>query len=718
MIRKQKNIRALLSLCLLAGLLGGGLPARARQAGGASLTIQEAGEQDAAQVYKNLLQRGRGDALPGLFERIFGDAAEEAAAALDDDSEQLLQSVAGGAGRRAEESLEAQIRERGERPGARPVVEPRAKPKRAPTAGPKGRPAAKSKQAGFRGLPKSDWRQLAFGFRPLPQPQDERPEIKMTETDTGVHATGSDKKSFETKDAKGTRTQQVETRYIKDGKTFGVEINNTQIIEAVSKADGKNFRQELSMVWGAEVAACPDPNGVSAGTGTAKVVSKTAFTEGGETVTLTSEFDLQAKLTGRVSDEAVLTHYDLQLDAYATNTGYEDALRRNVIKEIKIKDGRYGIHYDIRGNTIEVSDGKYGGQRTPAKMGKAEARKLTPMSDAETTLIGSAIGPMVPSIWNSANEMYQSAQKNWRNYGCVEVVCKAPKLTLEPGEQVEIRAETVHLAEGGKVNAQLSAEAYQGSATPESQRGAPAATFTFTQEGEGASSFYVESISRRGIGKGDVEFHLKKEKEAAEGGVWTGTITAERKQREEREKRSGANLAENGGYVETATSVRIKLTGRRDASVDATNAYLGLVTGRQEQVDYEYDRYKIDEGYCGANAVPYKGPKEITRTSRTIADFNQEARVYVEAGGTDGSITFSLPEAEGRTVHAYVHKSPCAEHDRANTNEAIDEGVATVGGSFSFSFPVDPAQKSIRGSINVREDDGGITTYTWELTRG
>ena len=207
------------------------------------------------------------------------------------------------------------------------------------------------------------------------------------------------------------------------------------------------------------------------------------------------------------------------------------------------------------------------------------------------------------------------------------------------------------------------------------------------------------------------------EEEAAEVGAWVGTITAERKQREEREKRSGSNLAENGGYMETTTRVQLRLTGRLDRTVEATNAHIALSSGEQVHVDYEYDRYKVDEGYCGPEAVPYKGPKEITRTSTTTAALDKETRVYVEVGGTAGSVTFSLPEATGRTVHAYVHKSPCAEHDRANTNEAIDEDVATAGGSFSFSFPVDPAQKRISGSITVREEDGGTTTYTWELTR-
>lgn len=120
--------------------------------------------------------------------------------------------------------------------------------------------------------------------------QDEKLDIRMTETDKEIHAGGSDKKSFETKDARGTRTEKAETRYIKDGKTFGVEVKNTQVIEAVSKADGKSFRKELSMAWGAQVAACPDAGGLSAGSGIARVVSKTVYTEGGQTVTMTSEF--------------------------------------------------------------------------------------------------------------------------------------------------------------------------------------------------------------------------------------------------------------------------------------------------------------------------------------------------------------------------------------------------------------------------------------------
>jgi hypothetical protein len=704
-----KTNKTLVSLWLLASIFSQVISLCAQQTDQTTAVRAEISENP-EQIFKNLLQTGRASEFSVLLERIFGSETKAATDALDENAERFFLEVSRAANEKAESRLETEINERKEKRSSNTIVAPGGK------TNPKTnvKPGVKLQKLSL-APPESNWRRFALGFQPL---QDEKPDIKMTETDKEIKAEGSDKKSFETKDAKGTRTQKAETRYTKDGKTFGVEIKNTQIIEAVSKPDGKSFRQEISMVWGADVEACPDANGVSKGSGKAKIMSKTIYTENGETVTMSSEFDLQAKLTGYANDQAEMTHYDLVLDAYATNTGYENALRRNLIKEIKIKDGRYGLHYDIPGNTIEISDGKYGGNRTPAKMGTATARKLTPMNDADATTIGKAIGPMVPSIWNSANEMYKSAERNWKNYGCVEVVSKVAKRTLKPGEEIVISSETVHLQDGSKINAQMKAEAYQGQITPEAQRAAPAANFTFTQEGGENSTFYVESVSKRGIGKGDVEFTLEKEKEEpTEMGVWTGTISVVREQRTEREKRAGANLAENGGYLETSTDVRLQLSGRLDRSVEATNAYLAMVTGRQEQVDYEYDRYLVDEGYCGAGAVPYKGPKEITRTSRTTADFNNETRVYVEIGGTGGAITFSLPEISGRTVHSYVHKSPCPDHDRVNTNEAFDEDVPTVGGSFSFSFPIAAAQKSVKGTITVADEDGGKTTYSWELSR-
>jgi hypothetical protein len=711
---KQQNRKFILSMWLLASLFLQMMPTRAQQTVQPTVIIQDINTPVRNQIYRNLLQQGRGAELPAMLEKILGGDAGATISQFGEDSERLLQAITMGASRKAEESLQKEIVERREKLKSQTLVKPKVTPRIDPK--PARKTAPKSRKVGFHGSSKLDWRQLAFGFQPLSPQQDDAPEVKFTVTDKEIIAEGEQKKSFDTKDAHGTRTQKAESRHLKDGKIFGIEIKNTEIIDAASKTDGKSFRTETVMTWGAQVDACPDVNGVTRGTGKAKVVVKTSFNDGSQTASISSDFDLQAKMIGSVNDEAEFQNYDFEVDAYTTNAGYNDALQRNLTKEVKLKDGRYGIHYDVKGNIIEWSDGTYRGERIPAKIGKATARTLTPMSEAEITLVGSAVGPMVPAIWIQANEMYEQAQKNWKNGGCVEVVCKAPKTALKTGETIDVSAETVHLQDKSKVNARIDAEAGPGPVTPESQTATPDATFSFTKEGEESSYFTVKSVSKRGIGEITMMFEKELE-EPEEAGAWTGTIGVRRRKYQDREKRSGANLAENGGYLETLTYVKLKLSGRLDHTVEATNAHIAGVTGDQTLTDHEYDRYKVDEGYCGPNAVPYKGPKEITRTSTTKAVYNKETRVYVEAGGTGGTITFSLPDQTGRTVHQYIHQSPCEEHDRANTNNAIDEDVATTGGSFSFSFPIDPSQKTIRGTITVPEEDGNTTEYTWELRR-
>ncbi len=233
---KRQNRKFFLSLWLLASLFWQATHLQAQQRDEPGAIVQESSSQDPGQIIKILLRQSRGAEFPALLEKLFGDEAGSAAAAFDEDAEQLLLAVNRAGAQKAEDRLQREIKERKEKPGAKqpvgaPTVKttsPAAKPK------PKARPAGKSRKIGFNRQPQLNWRQLAFGFQPLPT-QDIVPEIKITETDKEIISSGEAKKSFETKEARGTRTQKAETRYIKDGATFGVEIKNTQIIEAVSK---------------------------------------------------------------------------------------------------------------------------------------------------------------------------------------------------------------------------------------------------------------------------------------------------------------------------------------------------------------------------------------------------------------------------------------------------------------------------------------------------
>lgn len=713
---KRQNKKIILSLFLLLSLFRQTIPIYAQSAEQTTLTIQPIEIRNESEVYRNLLWQTRGKEFTAIIEKVFGEDAENTFKRFDEESEKLLQAVTKGAGEKAAGRLQKQIEKRKADIKMKPAAETKTPPAQKT---PIKRSAPKSKKLGFNAPPKLDWRQFAFGFQPLtPQlQQDETGEVKFKETDKEIIAEGEQTRKFETKDARGTRTQKAETRYIKDGKVFGVEIKNTEIIEAFSKADGKTFRTETVMMWGAEVAACPDAGGISSGKGQAKATIKTTYTDGGQTTTLMTDLDLQGRLTGYVNDEAELTNYDFAVDAYISKSGADNPLLQNPTKETKLKDGRYGVHFDIKGNTIEVRESEeYGSKRTPEKFGKVSGRKLTAMTDEEAKISGSSLGAAVSAIWIQANNMYESAQKNWKNNGCVEVICKAPKDSLKIGEQINITAETVQRDDKRPVNARLEAEVVPGTISPESQNGTPSANFTFTKEDDGISKITFKSVSKRGIGEGRIEFSEQID-EPEEPGAWTGKIVVRRYHRQEKEKRSGGNLEENGGFLDTQTNVTLRLTGRLDRTVDAANANIALVTGKQLHFDLEYYRFKVDEGFCGPNAVPYKGEKEMIRDNKTTSVYKHETIAYIEIGGTGGTITFSLPEINGTAVYVNKQTSECREKDLINTTETIIEDSPTIGGSFAFSFPIEPSQKIVRGTTTVTDKDGSRTEYEWELRR-
>ena len=96
----------------------------------------------------------------------------------------------------------------------------------------------------------------------------------------------------------------------------------------------------------------------------------------------------------------------------------------------------------------------------------------------------------------------------------------------------------------------------------------------------------------------------------------------------------------------------LTLTGRLDRTVDATNANIAIISGDQKHIDHEYDRYKVDEGFCGTNGPRYKGPKEVTKTSTTTTIYNKETRVYADIGMLKEPSPFRCPT---RTEQPFIH---------------------------------------------------------------
>ena len=78
---------------LLVSLFWQTIPVRAQQRDRLTATFQELSNQDAMQIFKNLLQQSRGARFHELNEKIFGSEVERMAEAFDEDSERLFQAV-------------------------------------------------------------------------------------------------------------------------------------------------------------------------------------------------------------------------------------------------------------------------------------------------------------------------------------------------------------------------------------------------------------------------------------------------------------------------------------------------------------------------------------------------------------------------------------------------------------------------------------------------
>lgn len=580
---------------------------------------------------------------------------------------------------------------------------------------------------------KPSWRTLAFGFQPLAA--DEKPQIKIEKTETGINVTGEMSKAVETDAVIGTRTQKSESRTIKDGNRYSTEIKDTTIVDLKMKTEPRAFREEITIRQLVETPLCPDAEGLLVGTAKSEVSNKTTIRVPKDITATSVSMIIDLKMTARVDDNAELISYDVDATATEKRFGIDRALARDFITKADAKDGDYSLRYRINGvkPKIKIENEQGESIENPAQPGNAKAFiNSSNLTQADIERVNSKTGALMPMLYYYIDQKLNVAREHWRGSGCVEVELGAPKTTLKPDEQIEITARSIHKLDKNSFNAELRAN-YSGEVTPENQPGTPAAKFILTAPSkeqlkrDKTVQIFVESISRRGIGSGNIEFSTGKVKPKEEPTDetnndcetgWNGTITVERKLRKEKQKHSGGNLSENGGHEETDTRVTLKIGGaKRDESSGETNAFLIPTVAKTEGTDFEYHKYASEEGFCGAAAAPYKGSLEKTRTSKTTAEFNGEISVLLGMSRSAGTINFSLPELNGKIEHAETHKSACDFNDRANTKKSTNDGVIVSGGSFSVTFPIDPNKQNISGSQTVREEDGSVTIYTYQLTR-
>lgn len=714
--RNHQNIW--LSLLLAASLAWQAWPARAMQGRQQETTLSGADGHAPAQNLKSLLENGRGPELKGLLESLFGEDAAAAQGVLDEEAEALAEAVGGAAVEKGAEAQQEEIDDLKDKLKAKPAATPRPVP--APT--PPRRPAGRRRAAKADGLPQLDWRQLAFGFAPLRQ--EGKPEVKITQTDKEVSAEGESKKSFETDKASMKRTQKAESKFIKDGEVFGVEIKHTEVIEGKSKTGNESFRKETVMFWSARVAACPDVKGVDAGTGKGSVAARTTITGAGGTATLMRTVTAETKTTGQVDDEAEMTHYDLEAEAVETIAGYDDAAARKLMTDVTFRDGTYRLRYEMTGNKIEINKTAEGGPRIPAKMGKIVVKMVPGSNPEDVKRTDKAAGALVAGIWNHTNDMYKAARSNWRNYGCVECVPKAPKSRLKKGERVRIEVETVHKQDSSKVNARLEAGALDAAVTPETQQGTPSARFDYAHGDLEKSDFTVESFSKRGIGIGGLEFITAGE--CAGGFSGKIEITMRKTEGWTKVTKKGEHISDQyySGTAEykwsfdyTGAFDVADSPGDTDEAGDISATLKGAFKAQAARITDEKDNWTTT-----TDCFP-DPPRTAGQNSFSLIREEGRAAGMIDDGvlqmkGSKYRIAFGFPEITAKRTHrTQVKPFGWCMADANPPSDTTDEGdVSFSAETVEIEGALDPKNPDlIQGTRTFTDELGNEVTISWSL---
>lgn len=707
-----------LSLLLAASLLWQAWPARAVQTPQQETTLNRGDKQPPAQNLKSLLETGRGPELKGLLESLFGEDAAAAQGVLDEEAGALAEAVGGAAVEKGAEAQQEEVDELKEKLKAKPAARPRPVP--APT--PRPRPAGRRGAAQAGRLPQLDWRQLAFGFAPLRQ--EGKPEVKIKQTDKEISAEGESNKTFDTDKASLKRTQKAESKFIKDGEVFGVEIKHTEVIEGASKTDDRRFRKETTMLWRAEVAACPDAKGVTSGKGSGHVFAKTFIQGSSGSAAFSREVKADTKTTGYVDDDAEMTHYDLEAEAVETIAGYDEAAARKMMTDVIWKDGTYRLRYEMTGNKIEINKTAEGGPRIPAKMGKIVV-KMVPGSNAEDVKrTDKAAGALVAGIWNHTNDMYKAARSNWRNYGCVECVPRAPKSRLRKGEHIVIEVETVHKKDASKVNARLEAGALDAAVTPETQQGTPSAKFAYTHGDIEKSDFTVESFSKRGIGIGGLEFLTAGE--CAGGFSGKVEVTMRKTEGWTKVTKKGEHISDQyysgtaqykwsfdySGAFDVADS-----PGDTDEAGDISATLKGAFKAKAARITDETDNWTTTtDCFPDPPRTAGQNASSLIKEEGALAGSIDDGVLQMKGG--EYRIAFGFPEIMAKRTHrTQVKPFGWCMADANPPSDTTDEGdVSFSAETVEIEGALDPKNPDlIQGSKTFTDELGNEVTISWSL---
>lgn len=566
--------------------------------------------------------------------------------------------------------------------------------------------------------------------------KSERDDVTITksETDDGIQMKASvAEKTKIVGDVTVTQGATSETRIIGvPGRDFGAEYEGVEFVETVNRKERTSLRTETIVKWRVLTASCPDADGISKGSGTMTVAVKKKMTTPQTIAILTRETTTRMSIKGFVNDAAELTHFDLEGTAVETISGYERAARLGLIDDATLADGTKQVNYQVKNNKPgKDSTNEYGvTKKTGDEMGEVKVTASPDVGAADLERINEISKYSIGWTYQQAAMYLEAAQSNWRNGNCVEVTLTAPKTKLLPAEKTEVSAETVHIHDKNKVNAELTVQTATESALPYKHPAVMQGTFTLTAPRTGKKAFIaVNSVSRRGIAFEILQFEEEKITKkpvpippkttplAKKCGSWSGKITAVKRKIESIVKPASGRLVREINNDDRTFSIEYYLPGIQDTSNNLANGYFADAKMNYRSVRYNESNYAPDEWMCDKTTIrsPKTHKMEIVQTAAS----DKRLTVYVSVGGEKGYLTFGSPEIKAEQIVTRTYETSCPSYDQANSGvDRHDRLIAVVNPSFEINFDLDAKSAyQLSGNKTIQNSDGSETIVTWSLTR-
>ncbi|MBC7899213.1 MAG: hypothetical protein H7070_04085 [Saprospiraceae bacterium] len=565
-------------------------------------------------------------------------------------------------------------------------------------------------------------------------PGDEPPEITInkTVTDDGIQMDAAVENTKTIGDVTITQGASGDTRAIMvAGGNVGTEYKGIEYVEAVNNKERKSIRTETTVGWRSMTASCPDADGISAGTGTARIAIKMTITTPQTIGIVQREITVRMTLKGFVNDAAELTHFDMKGVAAEINSGYERARRLGLIQDSEFTDGTKQVDYEVGNNKLgSPVVNEYGFTRTVGEeMGEVKGTFRGDITQAEAQRIDKIAYRHIKWLCEQAAMYYKAARSNWRYGECVEIAFTAPKMKLAPAEKVDVTAETVHIYDKNKVNAELTLKAATDSATPEKESGTPKGKFNLTAPAKGSNAMIMlETVSRRGIALDSLDFEEEKPQKKpvppkkkprvkqCEGG-WTGKITAVKSKRTETVKPASGRLVRQIENREETFSVDYYVLGIADTTQGFRNAYFSDAQMNYRAAEYRESNYAPGKMGCGDQIITTPQTQKFESLLTGLS--GKRITVYVSSAGEKGILTFDSPEINAERIITRTYESSCPSYNAKNSS--VDRSGALIGvpsPGFEIEFELDDKSGYVlEGSKTIENGDGSKTVVTWNLSR-